>query len=317
MKGPCIDDAASLGVSDGCGDKIADELAGTTIAGRVPVDATGTSRGPEEAGDCGVGVGCTSGVGVGWRTEEGIAPPVDPIMPPKSEERIPPAGALAEGVACTTSLEAGAALNAADVADRTISGMRPEDGPSRASGEDSGEGFGCAKGDCSGKGVGCTTLLEAGAAPNAADVADRIISGMRPEDGPSRARGEDSGEDTGDGVGCAEGNCSGEGVGCTITEGSPVDEPTGAGLGETASGSLGLGIGAGTREESAEDTGGGDGRWSGTGVTMISFIEVTVVAALSAWLWLTTGLAIKLDDAAGFKMGLRSEVRSSCRDSSC
>lgn len=217
MKGPWTEDTASLGVSDGSGDRTADELAGTMTDGKLPVGASGVAE------------DLKSGVGVGWTAEEGIGLPV-PMMPPRSVESRPPAFSL------------------------------------------------------------------------------------------------------GVGVGCAEGDASGDGVGCTIEDGRPTDGPAGGVLEGTTSGSSGLGVGVRTVEDCADDAGGGDGKrwlpvpeggdggggsplfWSGTGVTMTSLMEVTVLVALSASLLLTT---TELEDSLGFTRGSSTEERSSCRDSIC
>jgi hypothetical protein len=210
-----------------------------------------------------VGVGLTSGVRVGWRTEDGAGPPVDPIMPPKSDERKPPTGAFAEGVGATaedvgwsmTALRAGAALETTDDAGTTISGIVPEDGRFCTGGEDDCEGIG---GEAIGESStsGCLEL----------EIAEGAAEGVA----------ETGGGDW---------------------RGVPVPERTGLS--------------------------------SGTGVTIISFIEVTVPDDLSDRLGLTTTfddlsdpleLTTTFDDVSGrSRADLNSDERdgkSICRDSS-
>jgi hypothetical protein len=167
-------------------------------------------------------------------------------------------------------------------------------------------------GDC--VGVGCTT----GAAPPVepkVGVGVGVVAGTRgssPEEPRIGSRGLLASVDERTGVGSA--SCSGVGVGVTMTFGTPDDDAPRAGLEGASSGSSCSGV--------------ADARWlpvpgwrserSGTGVTMISWIEVTVVGRVIGSLLLTMISDDVSGTGSGLKTGFKRDERSNaCLDSTC
>jgi hypothetical protein len=263
------------------------------------------------------------------------------------------AGMLFEGAA-------GLGLGAADDAGTMTPGSRPVEPrtgarrPSLLALED-----GAGSGEGAGEGVGVTMTAgrpaddgaedltgaasDGAACDVAADDAGTIMLGSRPVEPRIGARRPSL-------LALEDGACSGEGVGDTTTGGTPADEGPRDGLDGTASGvSLFAGEGLLTASELRPplelDAGAGDdgcsssgvettgtgvarrfpvpGCDSGTGVTMISWMEVTVLGCAPASLLLTNTFVV-----ASFELELELELdsentwlrnceKSNFRDSSC
>jgi hypothetical protein len=159
-----------------------------------------------------------------------------------------------------------------------------------------------------GVGVGCTSADE----PTVGVGVVAGISGSSPPEPRIGSRGLLASVDDRTGVGSA--SCSGVGVGVTITRGMPDDDARRAGLEDASSGSSSSGV--------------ADARWlpvpgwrsdrSGTGVTMISLIEVTVVGRVMGSLLLTMISDDVSGTGSGLKMGFKRDERSNaCLDSIC
>jgi hypothetical protein len=236
------------------------------------------SAGADEA----AGVGSTTGVGC----TTGAGLPVDPTNPPRRVERSSAGADEAAGVSWTT----GAGL--------PVDPTNPPRRVERSSVIGDGVGVGCTSADEPTVGVGVGVVAG--------------ISGSSPEEPRIGSRGLLASVDDRTGVGSA--SCSGVGVGVTITCGTPDDDAPRAGLEGASSGSSSWGV--------------ADARWlpvpgwrsdrSGTGVTMISLIEVTVVGRVMGSLLLTMISDDVSGTGSGLKMGFKRDERSNaCLDSTC
>jgi hypothetical protein len=288
--------------------------AGTMTPGSRPVEPrTGARRPSSLALEDGAGAAEGAAEAVGVTMIPGSRP-----VEPRTGARMPSSLALEDG--------ADAGEGAGEGVGVTMTAGRPAD--------DGAEDLtGAASDGAAAEGVGCTA--------GAADDAGTIIPGSRPVDPRIGARRPSL-------LALEEGACSGDGVGDTTTAGTPADEGPRDGLDGTTSGvslfagegllmaselrpPLELDAGAGDdgcSSSGVETTGTGVARRfpvpgcdSGTGVTMISWMEVTVLGCAPASLLLTNTFVVaslaselELDSENTW---LRNWEKSNFRDSSC